>query len=43
MPDFFIAETSVIIVSEKMHDLLVQFDTGDNQLGPVDIQDSHLA
>lgn len=32
MPDFVIAETSVIIVSEKMHDLLVQFDMGDNQL-----------
>jgi hypothetical protein len=32
MPDFFIAETSVIIVSEKMHDILVQFDMGDNQL-----------
>ena len=32
MPDFVIAETSVIVVSKKMHDLLVQFDMGDNQL-----------
>ena len=32
MPDFFTTGTSLITVSEKLHDLLVEFDLGDNQL-----------
>ena len=32
MPDFFMSRSVVLTVSQKMHDVLVQFDMGDNQL-----------
>ncbi|WP_339643590.1 imm11 family protein [Jannaschia helgolandensis] len=32
MPDFFMSRHVVLTVSQKMHDVLVQFDLGDNQL-----------
>ena len=31
-PDFFMSRSVVLTVSQKMHDVLVQFDMGDNQL-----------
>jgi hypothetical protein len=32
IPDFFITESALLTVSEKMRDLLVHFGMGENQL-----------